>query len=60
MRPMSFNKQMKTIAFLFVLFTTITVNAQNFILSGKVVNSSQKPLVGATIVVKKLKKRNFF
>lgn len=53
---MSFNKQMKTIAFLFVLFTTITVNAQNFILSGKVVNSSQKPLVGATIVVKKLKK----
>lgn len=56
MRPMSFNKQMKTIAFLFVLFTAITVNAQNFILSGKVVNSSQKPLVGATIVVKELKK----
>lgn len=53
---MSFNKQMKTIAFLFVLFTAITVNAQNFILSGKVVNSSQKPLVGATIVVKELKK----
>jgi iron complex outermembrane receptor protein len=53
---MSFNKQMKTIAFLFVLFTTITVNAQNFILSGKVVNSNQKPLVGATIVVKELKK----
>ncbi|WBX78487.1 TonB-dependent receptor [Tenacibaculum ovolyticum] len=47
---------MKTIAFLFVLFTAITVNAQNFILSGKVVNSSQKPLVGATIVVKELKK----
>ncbi len=53
---MSFNKQMKTIAFLFVLFTAITVNAQNLILSGKVVNSSQKPLVGATIVIKELKK----
>ncbi|WP_028887277.1 TonB-dependent receptor [Tenacibaculum ovolyticum] len=47
---------MKTIAFLFVLFTAITVNAQNLILSGKVVNSSQKPLVGATIVIKELKK----
>ncbi|PKH50272.1 TonB-dependent receptor [Tenacibaculum sp. Bg11-29] len=47
---------MKTLAFLIVLFTTITVNAQNFILSGKVVNSNQKPLVGATIVVKQLKK----
>lgn len=56
MRPISFNKQMKTLAFLIVLFTTITVNAQNFILSGKVVNSNQKPLVGATIVVKQLKK----
>ena len=34
---MSFNKQLKALAFLIVLFTAITVNAQNFILSGKVV-----------------------
>ncbi len=53
---MSFSKQMKTVAFLIVLFTTLTVNAQNFILSGKVVNSQQEHLVGATIAVKKLKK----
>ena len=53
---MSFSKQMKAVAFLIVLFTTVTVNAQNFILSGKVVNSNQEPLVGATIAVKELKK----
>lgn len=53
---MSFNKQMKALAFLIVLFTAVTVNAQNFILSGKIVNSNQESLVGATIAVKQLKK----
>lgn len=56
MRPMSFNKQLKAIAFLIVLFTAITVNAQNFIITGKVVNNNQEALVGATIAVKELKK----
>ncbi|MCT4699909.1 TonB-dependent receptor [Tenacibaculum haliotis] len=53
---MSFNKQLKAIAFLIVLFTAITVNAQNFIITGKVVNNNQEALVGATIAVKELKK----
>ena len=56
MRPMSFNKQLKAVAFLIVLFTAITVNAQNFIITGKVVNNNQEALVGATIAVKELKK----
>ncbi len=56
MRPMSFSKQMKAVAFLIVLFTAITVNAQNFIITGKVVNNNQEALVGATIAVKELKK----
>ncbi|WBX70924.1 TonB-dependent receptor [Tenacibaculum retecalamus] len=53
---MSFNKQLKAVAFLIVLFTAITVNAQNFIITGKVVNNNQEALVGATIAVKELKK----
>ncbi len=44
----------KNIIFLF-LFTSILVNAQSYILSGKVVNKNQEPLVGATVVVRQLK-----
>lgn len=53
---MSFIKQMKILSSLIVLFATFTANSQNVILSGKVVNSNQEPLIGATIAVKKLKK----
>ncbi|WP_271405813.1 TonB-dependent receptor [Tenacibaculum soleae] len=53
---MSFIKQVKIVAFLMVIFATLTANAQNFILSGKVVNNNQEPLVGATIVLEELKK----
>lgn len=53
---MSFINQVKIVAFLMVLFATISANAQDYILSGKVVNSKQEPLVGATITIKKLKK----
>lgn len=56
MRPMSFIKQVKIVAFLMVIFATLTANAQDFILSGKVVNNNQEPLVGATIVLEELKK----
>ncbi|OCK44461.1 TonB-dependent receptor [Tenacibaculum soleae] len=47
---------MKIVAFLMVIFATLTANAQDFILSGKVVNNNQEPLVGATIVLEELKK----
>ncbi|WP_299156964.1 TonB-dependent receptor [uncultured Tenacibaculum sp.] len=47
---------MKILSSLIVLFATFTANSQNVILSGKVVNNNQEPLVGATIAVKKLKK----
>lgn len=53
---MSFIKQVKRVAFLMVLFATLTANAQSFILSGKVVDSKQKGLEGATVVVKSIKK----
>ena len=49
---MSFIKQMKILSSLIVLFATFTANSQNVILSGKVVNSNQEPLIGATIAVK--------
>nr|WP_233131574.1 TonB-dependent receptor [Tenacibaculum holothuriorum] len=39
-----------------VLFATLTANAQNFIISGKVTNTNQEPLVGATIAIKQLRK----
>ena len=45
----------KNIFFLF-LFTSILVNAQTFTLSGKVVDTHQKSLVGATIMVENLQK----
>ncbi|OSY87002.1 TonB-dependent receptor [Tenacibaculum holothuriorum] len=47
---------MKIVAFLMVLFATLTANAQNFIISGKVTNTNQEPLVGATIAIKQLRK----
>lgn len=39
-----------------VLFATLTANAQNFILKGNVFNTNQEPLIGATIIIKDLKK----
>ncbi|MGG8497178.1 TonB-dependent receptor [Tenacibaculum sp. TC6] len=45
--------QVKTIFFLLVLFATLTANAQTFTLSGKVIDSNQKPLMGATVTVTK-------
>ncbi|CAM1348995.1 TonB-dependent receptor [Tenacibaculum insulae] len=56
MKITHFIKKVKTVAFLMVLFATLTANAQNFIVSGKIVNNNQKPLVGATIAVKQLQK----
>ena len=51
---MSFKKQMKAIAFLVVLFTAVTVNAQNFILSGKVTDDNGA-IPGVSILVKNSK-----
>ena len=56
MKITHFIKKVKIVAFLMVLFATLTANAQNFIVSGKIVNNNQKPLVGATIAVKQLQK----
>ncbi len=53
---MSFIKKMKILSSLMLLFAAFNANSQNFILSGKVVNSQQEPLVGATVAVKSLKK----
>ncbi|WP_272151279.1 TonB-dependent receptor [Tenacibaculum aiptasiae] len=47
---------MKILSSLMLLFAAFTANSQNFILSGKVMNSQQEPLVGATVAVKSLKK----
>ena len=43
---------MKKITFFLFLFASLLVNAQSYILSGKVVDENQEPLFGATIVVK--------
>lgn len=56
MRPMSFHKKVKIVAFLTVLFATLTSSAQTVTLSGKVVDGNQEPLTGATVMVKKLNK----
>ncbi len=56
MRPMSFIKKVKIVAFLMVLFTTLSVNAQSVILSGKVVSDDHLPLQGATVVIRSLQK----
>ncbi|MCO7183902.1 TonB-dependent receptor [Tenacibaculum sp. XPcli2-G] len=53
---MSFQKKVKIVAFLLVLFTTLTANAQTFTLSGKVIDTNKKPLVGATVTVATLNK----
>ena len=45
----------KNIIFLF-LFASILVNAQSYILSGKVVDENKEPLIGATVAVKQLSK----
>ena len=56
MKITKFIKQAKVVAFLMVLFATLTANAQNFILKGNVFNTNQEPLIGATIIIKDLKK----
>ncbi|WP_440122802.1 TonB-dependent receptor [Tenacibaculum sp. Ill] len=55
---MSFKQQpqVKLIAFLLVLFATLTANAQTVTFSGKVVDGNQNPLVGATVTVASLNK----
>lgn len=47
---------MKKITFLLFLFANIIANAQQFTLSGKVVDENKKPLSGASILVKEIKK----
>ncbi|CAL2089898.1 TonB-dependent receptor [Tenacibaculum sp. 190524A02b] len=56
MKPIFVIKKVKTVAFLMVLFVSSIINAQNFTLSGKVVDKKQQGLEGATIAVKTLKK----
>lgn len=53
---MSFINQVKIVAFLMVVFTSLTVNAQTFTVSGKVVDNKNTPLAGATILITKLNK----
>lgn len=43
---------MKKITFFLFLFVSILANAQNYTLSGKVVDENQEPLAGATIALK--------
>ncbi len=56
MKPMLCIKKVKTVAFLMVLFATLTANAQTTILSGKVVGGDNEPLSGATVIIRELKK----
>ncbi|CAL2104041.1 Iron complex outermembrane receptor protein [Tenacibaculum sp. 190130A14a] len=53
---MSFVNQVKIVAFLMVMFTSLTVNAQTFNVSGKVFDENQKPLIGASVLVTELNK----
>ncbi|WP_299106523.1 TonB-dependent receptor [uncultured Tenacibaculum sp.] len=53
---MSFINQVKIVAFLMVVFTSLTVNAQTFTVSGKVVDNKNTPLAGATVLITKLNK----
>ncbi|MBE7659756.1 TonB-dependent receptor [Tenacibaculum finnmarkense] len=53
---MSFIQQLKSIAFIIILCSSFAVNAQSFILSGKIINNNQEPLNGASIVLKNSKK----
>ncbi|WP_407704746.1 TonB-dependent receptor [Tenacibaculum tangerinum] len=41
----------KIIAFVLVAFTSLTMSAQTVTLSGKVIDSNQNPLVGATVAI---------
>ena len=50
---------MKKITIFLFLFASILVNAQSFILSGKVVDENKEPLTGATVQVKDLKKGTY-
>jgi iron complex outermembrane receptor protein len=47
---------MKKITFFLFLFVSILTNAQNYTLSGKVVDENQEALAGATVMIKELKK----
>ena len=47
---------MKKIIFFLFLFASVLANSQTFTLSGKVVDENQEPLVGATVLIKELKK----
>ncbi|MFL0063104.1 TonB-dependent receptor [Tenacibaculum maritimum] len=53
---MSFIKKVKIVTFLVLLFAVLEVNAQTFMLSGKVVNESGTPLAGASILIEDLDK----
>ena len=56
MRPTSFIKKVKIVAFLMVLLASLAANSQTFNFTGKVVNSQQQPLIGATVMVEGLEK----
>ena len=47
---------MKKIIFFLFLFASVLANSQTFTLTGKVVDENQEPLVGATVLIKELKK----
>ncbi|MFT6960149.1 MAG: iron complex outermembrane receptor protein, partial [Polaribacter sp.] len=47
---------MKKISIFLFLFVSTLANAQSFTLSGKVVDENKKPLAGASILVKEIKK----
>jgi len=50
------NKVKKQAAFLILLFTFFMGSAQTYKLSGTIVDTEQKPLIGASIIVKELNK----
>ena len=52
---LKFFKMKKNLLFLF-LFVSLITNAQERLLSGKVVNQSNEPLSGASVIVKGLNK----
>ncbi|WP_139957495.1 TonB-dependent receptor [Flavicella sediminum] len=52
----SFKKAKLLVPFLFLLFSSIIVQAQNSKLNGKVVDENQTPLSGATVLIKSLNK----
>ncbi|SEC26222.1 iron complex outermembrane recepter protein [Tenacibaculum sp. MAR_2009_124] len=52
----SFVKKVNLVAFLTIMLTTLNVNAQSVILTGKVISKNQKPLEGASVIIPSLKK----